>query len=85
MHKEIHPPSPEGTHPSFASSGVYETECNMCGDTIRYTDCIDESYLFNGTEVGVRDVGDGSDLCPDCAREVGLTELDGIQAGGATC
>lgn len=56
-----------GTHPSYATSGVYVVDCDECGDEITYTANIAGTYYYHDEPVGE---GTDGDLCAACWEDI---------------
>lgn len=59
--------TPEGTHPSRASS-MSTIQCDQCDRVFTADCCIDGDWQLHGQSVGAAD--DEGDLCAECVQAV---------------
>lgn len=59
--------TPEGTHPSRASS-LTSIQCDKCGTVFHADCCIDDQWQLHGQPVGATDGAD--ELCAKCVKGV---------------
>lgn len=69
--KTLSPPSPVGTHPSYASPGRYSFVCPDCKSVIEFTNQVNDWYEINGEIVGYDIPTDDGSVphCVACAKE----------------